>query len=121
MRRFLDYGIRLAWFGTDAKLIHASVIAGLLMAWTPILIVWGVSTMEQTGAMETMRQWLNAVSRTRVAEVVIIGWLYQFLIEGASGFGTAAGGARLYAAASGDGVSPSEQRAGVFGAFGTPM
>jgi L-lactate permease len=35
----LAYGIRLAWFGTDAKLVHASVIAGLLMAWTPILIV----------------------------------------------------------------------------------
>ena len=73
----LAYGIRLAWFGTDAKLVHASVIAGLLMAWTPILIVWGAiflfHTMEQTGAMEMMRQWLNAVSRNRVAQVVIIG------------------------------------------------
>jgi lactate permease len=73
----LTYGIRLARFGTDAKLIHASVIAGLLIAWTPILIVWGAiflfHTMEQTGAMEMMRQWLNAVSRNRVAQVVIIG------------------------------------------------
>jgi lactate permease len=88
------YGIRLGWFGTDAKLVHAAVIAGLLMAWTPILIVWGAiflfHTMEQTGAMETIRRWLNALSRNRVAQVVIIGWSFQFLIEGASGFGTPA-------------------------------
>jgi lactate permease len=72
----------------------ASVIAGLLMAWAPILIVWGAiflfHTMEQTGAMETIRRWLNALSRNRVAQVVIIGWSFQFLIEGASGFGTPA-------------------------------
>lgn len=90
----LAYGIRLGWFGTKAKLVHASVIAGLLMAWTPILIVWGAiflfHTMEQTGAMETIRRWLNALSRNRVAQVVIIGWSFQFLIEGASGFGTPA-------------------------------
>ena len=120
----LAYGIRLGWFGTDAKLVQAAVIAGLLMAWTPILIVWGAiflfHTMEQTGAMETIRRWLNALSRNRVAQVVIIGWSFQFPIEGASGFGTPAalagplaGGARLSAAASRDGVPHSEQRAGV--------
>lgn len=90
----LAYGIRLEWFGTDPRLVHASVIAGLLMAWTPILIVWGAiflfRTMEQTSAMETIRRWLNALSRNRVAQVVIIGWSFQFLIEGASGFGTPA-------------------------------
>lgn len=40
--------------------------------------------------METIRRWLNALSRNRVAQVVIIGWSFQFLIEGASGFGTPA-------------------------------
>ncbi len=88
------YGIRLMWFGTDANLVHASIVSGLLMALTPILIVWGAiflfHTMELSGAMETIRRWLNDLSRNRVAQVVLIGWSFQFLIEGASGFGTPA-------------------------------
>jgi lactate permease len=90
----VTYGLRLAWFGTDANLVNASVVAGLLVALTPILIVWGAIffflTMEHCGAMETIRRWLNHLSRNRVAQVVIIGWSFQFLIEGASGFGTPA-------------------------------
>jgi lactate permease len=73
----IAYGIRMVWFGTDANLVHASVAAGLLMALTPILIVWGAiflfCTMEHSGAMETIRRWLNDLSRNRVAQVVIIG------------------------------------------------
>jgi lactate permease len=88
------YGSRLAWFGTDATLVNASVVAGLLVALTPILIVWGAIffflSMEHCGAMKTIRRWLNHLSRNRVAQVVIIGWSFQFLIEGASGFGTPA-------------------------------
>jgi lactate permease len=88
------YGLRLAWFGTDAALVNASVVAGLLVALTPILIVWGAIffflSMEHCGAMKTIRRWLNHLSRNRVAQVVIIGWSFQFLIEGASGFGTPA-------------------------------
>lgn len=88
------YGLRLAWFGTDPNLVNASVVAGLLVALTPVLIVWGAIfffiTMEHCGAMETIRRWLNHLSRNRVAQVVIIGWSFQFLIEGASGFGTPA-------------------------------
>lgn len=90
----IAYGSRLAWFGTDANLVNASVVEGLLVALTPILIVWGAIffflTMEHCGAMKTIRHWLNHHSRNRVAQVVIIGWSFQFLIEGASGFGTPA-------------------------------
>jgi lactate permease len=88
------YGIRLLWFGTEARLVHASVVAGLLLSLTPILIVWGAiflfQTMEHSGATDTIRRWLNELSSNRVAQVVIIGWSFQFLIEGASGFGTPA-------------------------------
>jgi lactate permease len=90
----LVYGIRLAWFDTGTQPVNAAVVAGLLVALTPILIVWGAifffRTMEHCGAMETIRNWLNHLSRNRVAQVVIIGWSFQFLIEGASGFGTPA-------------------------------
>ena len=82
------YGVRVGW------LVNASVVAGLLVALTPILIVWGAifffRTMEHCGAMITIRLWLNHLTRNRVAQVVIIGWSFQFLIEGASGFGTPA-------------------------------
>jgi lactate permease len=88
------YLVRLGWFGTDPNLVNASVVAGLLVALTPIAIVWGAiflfRTMEHSGAMNTIRRWLNHVSRNRVAQVVIIGWSFSFLIEGASGFGTPA-------------------------------
>ena len=88
------YAIRLMWFGTAANVVHASVVAGLLLALTPILIVWGAiflfQTMEHSGATDTIRRWLNDLSGNRVAQVVIIGWSFQFLIEGASGFGTPA-------------------------------
>ncbi len=88
------YGIRWMWFGTDTSVVHASVVVGLLTALTPISIVWGAiflfRTMEISGAMETIRRWLNSLTRNRVAQVVIVGWSFQFLIEGASGFGTPA-------------------------------
>lgn len=90
----IAYGIRPMWFGTDARVVHAAVVSGLLMALTPISIVWGAiflfRTMELSGAMETIRRWLHSLTRNRVAQVVIIGWSFQFLIEGASGFGTPA-------------------------------
>lgn len=88
------YGVQLAGFGRNLTVVNASVLAGLLLALTPILIVWGAifffRTMEQCGAMETIRRWLNHLTRNRVAQVVLIGWSFQFLIEGASGFGTPA-------------------------------
>lgn len=40
--------------------------------------------------MDTIRSWLNHLSGNRVAQVVVIAWSFQFLIEGASGFGTPA-------------------------------
>jgi lactate permease len=40
--------------------------------------------------METLRLWLNGVTRNPVAQLMIVGWSFVFLIEGASGFGTPA-------------------------------
>ncbi len=88
------YAIKLAYFGTDANLVNATVVKGLLTAWTPILIIWGAifmfKTMERSGGMDVIRTWLNGVSDNPVAQLMIIGWAFSFLIEGASGFGTPA-------------------------------
>jgi lactate permease len=90
----LVYGVTLIYFETDPNLINATVISGLLTAFTPIFIIWGAillfKTMEHTGAMDTVRAWLNSISPNPVAQLMIIGWAFAFLIEGASGFGTPA-------------------------------
>jgi lactate permease len=88
------YVVRLGWFGNDPTLVHAAVLNGLLTAWTPILIVWGAillfRTMERSGAMAVVRAWLRHISDHPVAQLMIVGWAFAFLIEGASGFGTPA-------------------------------
>ncbi|PKN13118.1 MAG: lactate permease [Deltaproteobacteria bacterium HGW-Deltaproteobacteria-4] len=88
------YLLKLTYFGADANLVNASVISGLLTALVPISIIWGAifffKTMEYTGAMDTIRTWLNGVTTNKVAQAMIVGWAFAFLIEGASGFGTPA-------------------------------
>lgn len=90
----LVYGISLIYFSSDPNLTNATIVNGLLTAWVPIFIIWGAillfKTMEITGAMNTVRTWLNGVSPNPVAQLMIIGWAFAFLIEGASGFGTPA-------------------------------
>jgi lactate permease len=82
----------LVYFGYNPNLINATVVNGLLTAWTPILIIWGAiflfKTMEHSGGMDIIRAWLNTISSNRIAQLMIIGWAFAFLIEGASGFGT---------------------------------
>ena len=46
--------------------------------------------MEKTGAMNVLRRWLGNISPNPVAQLMIIGWAFAFMIEGASGFGTPA-------------------------------
>ncbi len=88
------YGILLGYFRTGWVLVHAAVVEGLLAALTPILIVWGAvllfKTMEATGAMATVRQWLNGITSNKIGQLMIVGWAFGFLIEGVSGFGTPA-------------------------------
>ncbi|ACR11716.1 L-lactate permease [Teredinibacter turnerae T7901] len=90
----LLYFIMLVVFARDPVLVHAAVLDGLLIAWTPIVIIAGAiflfRTMEVTGAQATIRAWLNTVSENKIAQLMIVGWAFQFLIEGASGFGTPA-------------------------------
>jgi lactate permease len=88
------YLSKLVYFGSDPNEVHANVLSGLLTAWTPILIVWGAillfRTMEYSGGMDVIRSWLNSISKNQVAQLMIVGWAFPFLIEGASGFGTPA-------------------------------
>jgi lactate permease len=88
------YSLLLGYFRMRPVVVHAAVMEGLLTALTPILIVWGAillfKTMELSGATATVRAWLNGITSNRVAQLMIIGWSFSFLIEGVSGFGTPA-------------------------------
>ena len=90
----LTYLIRIGFFKTSPNLAHAAIVSGLLQALTPISIVFGAIfffvALERSGAMETLTLWLDGVSRNPVAQLMIVGWSFVFLIEGASGFGTPA-------------------------------
>jgi lactate permease len=86
--------IQLFYFGTDITLISANIIAGILSAITPISIVAGAILLNRmiylSGSEDIIRRWLEGISRNQVAQLMIIGWAFAFMIEGASGFGTPA-------------------------------
>lgn len=90
----LAYAIRLFWFGSVPVVLNAAVIAGLLEALTPIAILFGAIfffvAMEKSGAMGILQEWLRGISPNPIAQVMLAGWSFIFLIEGAAGFGTPA-------------------------------
>ena len=86
--------IQLFYFGSDFTNITANIIAGSLSAITPISIIAGAILLNRTialsGAETVIRHWLESISRNQIAQLMIIGWAFAFMIEGASGFGTPA-------------------------------
>ena len=90
----LLYLVKLIYFETDPNLLNATVVQGLLSAWTPIMIIWGAvllfKTMEHCGSLDTIHTWLNGITTNKIAQLMIVGWSFSFFIEGASGFGTPA-------------------------------
>jgi lactate permease len=78
----------------DPNLVNATVLSGALSALTPISIIWGAillaETMRRSGAERIIDQWLKEVSPNPVAQLMIVGWAFSFMIEGSSGFGTPA-------------------------------
>lgn len=88
------YLVKLIYFADDPNQINATVVNGLLSSLVPVSIIGGAillfKTMEASGAMNTIRGWLNSISNNSVAQLMIIGWAFSFMIEGASGFGTPA-------------------------------
>jgi lactate permease len=90
----LVYFTVLVYFRNDSNLVNATVVNGALSAFTPISIIWGAillsQTMRRSGAEHVISQWLNGVSPNPVAQLMIVGWAFAFMIEGSSGFGTPA-------------------------------
>lgn len=86
--------IQLFYFGTDVTTVSANVISALVDVLTPVTVIFGAVLFnrfsEVSSATNTIRKWLGNINPNPVAQLMIIGWAFAFMIEGASGFGTPA-------------------------------
>ncbi len=83
----------LAWQVPISKVVAASV-NGLIVAGTLIYIIFGaillLNTLQQSGAIQAIRQGFSDITPDRRIQVIIIAWLFGSFIEGSAGFGTPA-------------------------------
>ena len=74
--------------------VAAATVHGLIVAATLLFIIFGaillLNTLQESGAIETIRASFTDISRDRRVQVIIIAWLFGSFIEGAAGFGTPA-------------------------------
>lgn len=74
--------------------ISAATVEGIIIAFTILWIVFGaillLNTLQNSGAMETIRNGFSMISPDRRVQIIIIAWLFGSFIEGAAGFGTPA-------------------------------
>jgi lactate permease len=128
----LVYLLVLVHSRLDPNLVNATVVNGMLSALTPISIIWGAillsQTMRRSGAERIIGEWLKEVSPNPVAQLMIVGWTFPFMLEGASGFGTPAAIAAPLLVGLGFEALPAailtlvmNSVPATFGAVGTPM
>tara|TARA_B100000959_G_scaffold245904_1_gene270917 strand:- start:13062 stop:14849 length:1788 start_codon:yes stop_codon:yes gene_type:complete len=83
----------LVWQVPISKVVAASV-NGLIVAGTLIYIIFGaillLNTLQQSGAIQAIRQGFSDITPDRRIQVIIIAWLFGSFIEGSAGFGTPA-------------------------------
>ncbi|OOF37123.1 lactate permease [Rodentibacter mrazii] len=86
--------IQLIYFGTDISTVSANIASAIIAVQTPITVIFGAILFnrfsEVSGVTNTLRKWLGEINPNPVAQIMIIGWAFAFMIEGASGFGTPA-------------------------------
>ncbi len=78
----------------NAVQVAAATIHGIIVALILLYIIFGavllLNTLQQSGALRTIRQGFTDISPDRRIQVIIIAWLFGSFIEGAAGFGTPA-------------------------------
>jgi lactate permease len=74
--------------------VAAATINGLIVAFTLLYIIFGaillLNTLQESGAIKTIRQGFTDITPDRRVQVIIIAWLFGSFIEGSAGFGTPA-------------------------------
>ncbi|KNC87620.1 hypothetical protein SARC_00251 [Sphaeroforma arctica JP610] len=129
----LMYIVRLAYLASDPINTTAALLSGIPEVMTPVTIVCGAiylfNIMEATGCMPWIMRELKILSKGHpVAEFMLIGYCFAYLVEGASGFGTPAALSAPMLAQLGHNptlcvvaVLLTNTMATVFGAVGTPI
>ncbi|WP_150538392.1 L-lactate permease [Actinobacillus vicugnae] len=86
--------IHLLFFATDITIVSANIASAIISVLTPITVIFGAILFnrfsEASGVTNTLRKWLGTINPNPIAQLMIIGWAFAFMIEGASGFGTPA-------------------------------
>lgn len=86
--------LALGVWRTPGAQVAAATVNGLFVAATMIFIIFGsillLNTLQESGALATMRAGLVRLSPDRRVQAIVIAWLFGSFIEGASGFGTPA-------------------------------
>ena len=81
------------WQVPPVQVVAAS-INGLIVALTLLYIIFGaillLNTLQEGGALKTIRRGFTDITPDRRVQVIIIAWLFGSFIEGSAGFGTPA-------------------------------
>lgn len=81
-------------WGIETKAVLASILQGTHKTLTILLILFGalvlLNTLRGTGAVDRINQGFQSISDDMRVLVIIVGFLFGSLIEGAAGFGTPA-------------------------------
>ncbi|MBF0714192.1 L-lactate permease [Gemella sp. GH3] len=88
------YVIHIAYFKTNFALLNSGLITGSLAVLTPITVIAGAVLFNRfqqlSGCQDIINKWLESITKNPIAQFMIIGFAFAFMIEGASGFGTPA-------------------------------
>jgi lactate permease len=87
-------GLALFVWQVSTAQVAAATIKGLVVAATLLYIIFGaillLNTLQESGALRTIRQGFTDITPDRRVQVIIIAWLFGSFIEGSAGFGTPA-------------------------------
>jgi lactate permease len=87
-------GLALFVWRVDWLHVAAASLNGLVIAAELLYIVFGaillLNTLEESGALDRIRQSFSSITSDRRIQVIIIAWLFGTFIEGSAGFGTPA-------------------------------
>jgi lactate permease len=87
-------GLALWIWKVPGEKVAAASVNGLIITGTLLYIIFGaillLNTLQESGAIKTIRQGFTDISPDRRIQVIIIAWLFGSFIEGAAGFGTPA-------------------------------
>jgi lactate permease len=87
-------GMALFFWEMSFNRVLASTIQGMVVTVAVLWIIFGaimlLNTLQNSGAISTIRAGFTNISPDRRVQVLILAWLFGCFIEGASGFGTPA-------------------------------